>query len=86
MDKTSATGNKKMNAFSKNSSILIKVNGEDKLIPQNTTILKLLEHFNINKERVVIELNREIISKNHFENAILHQEDKLEIVTFVGGG
>ena len=79
-------GNKKMKTNSKNSSILIKVNGEDKLVPQNISILKLTESFKINKDRVVIELNKKILKKDLFDLTLLSENDQLEIVTFVGGG
>lgn len=75
-----------MNIVSNSPSIFIKINGEGKSVPQNTSILKLLELFNLNKERVVIELNRNILFKSHFKNTILKEDDKVEIVTFVGGG
>ena len=75
-----------MNMDSKISNVLIKVNGEDKLIPQNTTILKLLELFKLNQGRVVMELNNQVLRKEFCNSTLLKQNDKLEIVTFVGGG
>lgn len=75
-----------MKTDSSTSKILIKVNGENKLTPQNTSILELLEAYKINKERVVIELNKNILKKDGLENILLSENDKLEIVTFVGGG
>ena len=75
-----------MKTDSKNSSILIKINGEDKSIPQNSSILKLIELLKVNKDRVVIELNKKIIKKDLFESTLLLENDQLEIVTFVGGG
>ncbi len=75
-----------MQSTSKNDKILIKVNGEDKFIPQNTSILELLEEFKLNKERVVIELNKSIIKSSEFEKIYLTGNEELEIVTFVGGG
>ena len=75
-----------MKTDSKSSSILIKVNGEDKVIPQNISILKLIESFKINKDRVVIELNNRILKEDLFDLTLLSENDQLEIVTFVGGG
>ena len=75
-----------MKTDSKSSSILIKVNGEDKVVPQNISILKLIESFKINKDRVVIELNKKILKKDQFNSIFLSENDQLEIVTFVGGG
>jgi len=75
-----------MQSISKKENILVKVNGEDKLIPQNISILSLLELFKINKDRVVIELNKQILKKSDFEATILNGNEEIEIVTFVGGG
>ena len=75
-----------MKTDSKISSILIKVNGEDKSVPQNISILKLIESLKINKDRVVIELNKNILKKDQFDSTLLSENDQLEIVTFVGGG
>lgn len=75
-----------MKINSNDSSILIKVNGEDKVIPQDISILKLLESLKINKDRVVIEMNKQILKKELFDSTSLSNNDQLEIVTFVGGG
>lgn len=70
----------------KSSSILIKVNGESKFIPYNSSILNLLESCKIKQDRVVIELNRKILKKEDFPYSLLKTNDEVEIVTFVGGG
>ncbi len=75
-----------MKTDSKDSSILVKINGENKLIPQQTSIVELLETYKINKDRVVIELNKQIVIKEDINNITLNKNDELEIITFVGGG
>ena len=47
---------------------------------------RLLEQLNIRSSRVVIELNRNIVSRETYGSAILKEGDTLEIVHFVGGG
>ena len=71
---------------STNLNVLVKSNGEDKIIPENTTILKLLYEYKINKDRVVIELNQKILNKKEFDLTTIKKNDEVEIVTFVGGG
>lgn len=66
--------------------LLISVNGEKREIVEGLTIGQLLEEFNIRPGRVVIELNREIVSRAAYDSAILKDGDALEIVHFVGGG
>ena len=68
------------------SNIVVKINGENKNIPQGISILKLLEQHKIKHDRVVIELNKKIINKENYSSTCLQENDNLEIVTFVGGG
>ena len=78
-----------MSTSSKNSNslmALVKINGLDKSIPQSISILELLDFYKINKDRVVIELNKKIIGKDRYSSTTLKERDEVEIVTFVGGG
>ena len=86
METTSANGNKNSSKRSNSSNILIIINGDEKFIPEGISILELLDIYKINKDRVVIELNKNIVGKNDFEEILLRDKDLLEIVTFVGGG
>lgn len=86
METTSANGNKNKSIRSNNSNILVIINGEEKLIPKDTSILKLLDVYKINRFRVVIELNKTIVTKSKYGEILLNNNDTLEIVTFVGGG
>lgn len=65
---------------------VINVNGEKREIAEGLTIAQLLEELNIRPGRVVIELNRDIVSREAYGSAILKEGDALEIVHFVGGG
>ena len=62
------------------------INGESKFISCNCSILNLLDSYKINKDRVVIELNKQILKKEEFAKTVLKENDKIEIITFVGGG
>ena len=66
--------------------LVINVNGEKREIAEGLTIAQLLEELNIRPGRVVIELNRDIVSREAYGSAILKEGDALEIVHFVGGG
>ena len=66
--------------------ITIHINGEMKLIESSQTIVALLKNLNLNKNNIAIEVNREIVSKSNYENHIIMDEDKIEIVNFIGGG
>ena len=64
----------------------IAVNGEDKEIANGLSLDGLLEQLQIRPARVVVELNRNIVSRDAYGATMLVEGDKLEIVHFVGGG
>ena len=66
--------------------IKIKVNGKIKSIPNNYKVSNLLRDINISLKKVAIELNLEIIDKKKIDKMILKENDKIEIVHFIGGG
>ena len=64
----------------------IQLNGDTYKINAGTNLDKLLNKLKIQKNKVAIEVNGEIIEKNKYPNLILNKEDKVEIVHFIGGG
>lgn len=64
----------------------IRVNGEDKEVTDGLSITSLLEELQIRPARVVIELNRNIVSRQAHSSTLLKDGDAVEIVQFVGGG
>lgn len=64
----------------------IIINGEKKIIDNNTTLAALLKELAIDAQRVAVELNRSIIDKADYSKTILKDNDSLEIVSFIGGG
>lgn len=64
----------------------MKVNGRDIKLEQDKTIKDLLLEIKINENRVVVELNREIVNKEDYRNVNLKDDDTIEIISFVGGG
>lgn len=64
----------------------IHINGEEKEIADGLNIARLLDELEIRPGRVVIELNRTIISREAQGSTSLKEGDVLEIVHFVGGG
>jgi len=67
-------------------SMKIAVNGEAKEIANGLNLDGLLEQLQIRPARVVVELNRNIVSRDAYSTTMLVEGDKLEIVHFVGGG
>ena len=64
----------------------IQLNGDPYKINAGTNLDKLLNKLKIQKNKVAIEVNGEIVEKNKYQNLILNKGDKVEIVNFIGGG
>ncbi|MEC7150391.1 MAG: sulfur carrier protein ThiS [Pseudomonadota bacterium] len=64
----------------------IQLNGKKVLIKANISILDLLKKYKLNNKRIAIEHNGKIIPRIICKKKILKNNDKLEIVQFIGGG
>lgn len=62
------------------------INGKDMDIPAGTSVTALLGQLKLTPEKVVVEINREIVTADKWDNHRLNTGDKIEIVAFVGGG
>lgn len=66
--------------------MLVQINGEERQIELGLSVAQLLEELGIRPARVVVELNRNVLSRDAFATTALKEGDKIEIVHFVGGG
>jgi len=66
--------------------IKIKVNGKLKTINRNVNLSILIKNLKIQLKKVAIELNGEIVDKKKLNRIILKNNDRVEIVHFIGGG
>ena len=64
----------------------IQLNGDSYEINNGTNLSELLNKLKIQKKKVAVEVNGVIIEKNKYFNLILSNDDKVEIVHFIGGG
>ena len=62
------------------------VNSQEKNVMDGLTVEGLVKELGMRREGTAIELNREIVPKARYAAMILKPNDRLEIVTFVGGG
>jgi sulfur carrier protein len=67
-------------------SICIQVNGESKSCPVGTLLPAFLESLGLNPRLIALEYNGEILHRQLWATTRLHPNDRLEIVTIVGGG
>jgi sulfur carrier protein len=67
-------------------AIQIQVNGEQRGCRADATVGDLLRELAIKTERVAVELNLEILDRMEFDHRSLKQGDRVEILSFIGGG
>ena len=66
--------------------MIIHVNGESRGIGDGETVAALLHELEIRADRVAVELNLEILERNEYESRGLREGDRVEILSFIGGG
>lgn len=64
----------------------IQVNGESRESRAGTTVADLLHDLDIKPDRVAVEVNLEIVDKGVFAQRSLQEGDRVEIISFIGGG
>ena len=64
----------------------IIINGEDMNIEENKTLQNIILHLKIEDKVMASAVNMEIIKKDNWDNYILKENDKIELLQFVGGG
>ncbi len=68
------------------SSIDVVINGKPRTVAEGTTVLALLGELGLGDKRVAVERNLEVIPRAQHATTTLTDGDRLEVVTFVGGG
>ncbi|KAA0208647.1 sulfur carrier protein ThiS [bacterium] len=64
----------------------ITVNGQLREVPEGTTLKALVDMLALKGDRIACERNLEVVPRAKYAETRLAEGDKLEIVTFVGGG
>ena len=67
-------------------SITIRVNGDARTVAAGATIAGLLEELGLGGKRVAVERNQAVVPRARHAETTLADGDRLELVTFVGGG
>lgn len=68
------------------ATIEVELNGRRREIPDGLSVVGLLEFLELRPELVVVERNREILTRDRYHDEAVVAGDVLELVHFVGGG
>lgn len=64
----------------------VTVNGEKIQLPDNATVMDLLDSLSLGDAKVAIELNHSILPRSLHQQQLLQDQDQVEIVHAIGGG
>ncbi len=65
------------------------VNGENvslDSLPEIRSLTQLVKHYQLHPQTVVVELNGHIPQRNEWDSITLKEQDRIELIRFVGGG
>jgi len=66
--------------------INIHLNGEARQVPEGLTLAALLDWLHLPGDRVAVERNLEIVPRGQWDQTMIGEGDRLEVVQLVGGG
>lgn len=81
-----APGTLMVASLAMSTSIDVVINGQPRKFNQGTTLLVALVELGLDGKRVAVERNREVVPRAQHADTVLAEGDRLEVVTFVGGG
>ncbi len=64
----------------------IVVNGEQREADEPLTVAQLLATLQLRSEQVAVEINLKILDRGDFLTWNIHDGDKVEVLSFIGGG
>ncbi len=64
----------------------IQLNGKKIKIKPNLSIFDLIKKYKLNNKKIAVEHNGIIVSRAYYKKKYLKNEDRIEIVHFIGGG
>ena len=66
--------------------IIVFVNGQEKQVSTGHTAHDLLLLLGFEGRPVAVELNKEVVPRAFLSDRVLQENDRVEVVTLVGGG
>jgi sulfur carrier protein len=64
----------------------VTLNGEAKSLAASLSLAQLVQELSLENHPIAVELNRNVVPRGRYGETRLAEGDRIEIVTFVGGG
>lgn len=68
------------------NELQVFVNGEERRMPPGSTVADLVSALGLLSTQVAVERNKQIVRRADHAGSVLAEGDRLEVVTFFGGG
>lgn len=68
------------------TTVRIRLNGKERDVLRGHTVRSLLEELELHPRMIVVELNRDILERDRYDDVPVTEGDSIELVHFVGGG
>lgn len=62
------------------------VNGKKYELKEKRSLREILEELKVDPDKIVVEINYEIVNREDIKNRLLNEDDSIEIISFMGGG
>lgn len=66
--------------------LVVFLNGKAVELPEGLTIAGLVGQRGLNPDTVIVEYNYQLVEKETWPGIVLKENDRLEVLRFVGGG
>jgi sulfur carrier protein len=66
--------------------VVVLVNSKPQELENGATLAALLETLGFPRQRVAVEVNARLVTRTEWEQCVLKAGDRVEVVSFVGGG
>ena len=64
----------------------IFVNGKIRSVKSPLLVQELLDLFDIDPQVIVVEIDQKIIDRNQYQTTLLKENNRVELIRFMGGG
>jgi sulfur carrier protein len=68
------------------TTMQLLLNGEPHTLPDGTTVRELIERLGLHTQPTAVEVNKSLVPRRKHEAHVLKADDRVEVVTLVGGG
>jgi sulfur carrier protein len=69
-----------------NTTLRLLINGEPREIPTGSTVHGLVEALELDRRRIAVAVNRDVVPRSRYGRHELAAGDRVEILEAVGGG